>query len=585
MSVDRCTVEAFIASDALTDEQRRVCHAVRDDPSSHLVVRACPGSGKTRTAAALFAGLAAPWADRRSGVAMLSFTNVACEQVAGFLQSQFGFPARPPWPHYLGTIDSFVNQYLFAPFGHIPMGVRRRPEVTHDGNTEWVDKRLSAGQADCHRRGCSPTRLRFTVEGKLMPTGTRVSCAGGKHECDAMKKRMVAAGFATPSDAMYWAMRCLELPGIARAVAARFPCLIVDEAQDTSEVQVSILQSLAAAGARLVLIGDPDQSIYEFNEACPELFRAFEKRWPSLTLSGNFRSSQRVCDATFAFSSLPSSSDACGPHQACSLHPQVIRYPRNASEAALSWFQGRLGEVGIPPSHAVLLARRNKALGALAHRAVWPKSLGWLTKATATAATERDQGDHSRAHHRLSHALLRLCFDKGSFGRDYEAIGTVGARPWRAETWRLLCELPTSDMHLSEWAPVVRDQLKAFLADLEWPGAGAVSRALSGSQAPEAAAPVAAFAAGPTPGGIACRTIHKAKGQEFDAVMVLCSPGVGRRRADLTCWLDPRDGETEEQRIGYVAMTRAKRLLVLAVPDSTPANQLDRLRPEFEIVE
>ena len=96
---------------------------------------------------------------------------------------------------------------------------------------------------------------------------------------------MVKRGLALYSDAMYWGLKVLENRDICRAIAARFPEIIVDEAQDTSEVQFKIIEALADAGARIVLVGDPDQAIYQFHDARPDLFTGFSAQIPTLPLS------------------------------------------------------------------------------------------------------------------------------------------------------------------------------------------------------------------------------------------------------------------------------------------------------------
>jgi len=56
----------------------------------------------------------------------------------------------------------------------------------------------------------------------------------------------------------------------------RFPLIIVDELQDTGAfLGKCVLQLLAEPSARGVLVGDPDQAIYEFNGARPDLFDRF----------------------------------------------------------------------------------------------------------------------------------------------------------------------------------------------------------------------------------------------------------------------------------------------------------------------
>ena len=61
-----------------------------------------------------------------------------------------------------------------------------------------------------------------------------------------------------------------QYPQIGKSIAQRFPLMIVDEAQDTSDIQMNILDSLIENGLEnIVIVGDPDQAIFEWNKARP----------------------------------------------------------------------------------------------------------------------------------------------------------------------------------------------------------------------------------------------------------------------------------------------------------------------------
>lgn len=87
-------------------------------------------------------------------------------------------------------------------------------------------------------------------------------------------------------------------PGILRKYQQRFQYVLVDEAQDTSKQAMRILVSLANNG-NFTVIGDSDQTIYEFNGADPEdnLWQGFETRFPNnetYKLEINYRSSEKI---------------------------------------------------------------------------------------------------------------------------------------------------------------------------------------------------------------------------------------------------------------------------------------------------
>ena len=94
-------------------------------------------------------------------------------------------------------------------------------------------------------------------------------------------------------------------PALVRGLRATYRIALVDEFQDTDEVQWSIFRELfvrSEAGHRLVVIGDPKQAIYGFrnadvhtyHRACEELV---ERGGSEVRLEENFRSSARVIEA------------------------------------------------------------------------------------------------------------------------------------------------------------------------------------------------------------------------------------------------------------------------------------------------
>ena len=102
-----------------------------------VVVKACPGSGKTYSVAARVSKLLFQREFKHQGIAALSFTNVACDEISEKLIHDFGIKNKIGYPHYLGTIDSFINQYIFMPFGHLYMKCKQRPELVGEPFATW----------------------------------------------------------------------------------------------------------------------------------------------------------------------------------------------------------------------------------------------------------------------------------------------------------------------------------------------------------------------------------------------------------------------------------------------------------------
>ena len=90
-----------------------------------------------------------------------------------------------------------------------------------------------------------------------------------------------------------WAHRVMQDDGVAGAARADVRHLMVDEFQDTSRVQMRILERLAGVNGNIVAVGDDDQSIYRFRGASVANLLEFPHRFPGCLvakLTTNYRS-------------------------------------------------------------------------------------------------------------------------------------------------------------------------------------------------------------------------------------------------------------------------------------------------------
>ncbi|OZB12830.1 MAG: DNA helicase UvrD, partial [Marinobacter sp. 34-60-7] len=87
-------------------------------------------------------------------------------------------------------------------------------------------------------------------------------------------------------------------PPLQRLVGNKMDLVLVDEYQDTNEIQHLLLKYVAGDRARVTVVGDPDQTIYEFRGAQPEfILRRFSEEFDApleQTLSFSFRYGHRV---------------------------------------------------------------------------------------------------------------------------------------------------------------------------------------------------------------------------------------------------------------------------------------------------
>ena len=106
------------------------------------------------------------------------------------------------------------------------------------------------------------------------------------------------------SDLEHFAVKLLldgggEPTPLARSWSARFDEVLVDEYQDTNQVQNAIFSALSDGGRKLFQVGDVKQSIYRFRLADPTIFLDKYRRFPDGDEAGEGEPRRRVLSRNF----------------------------------------------------------------------------------------------------------------------------------------------------------------------------------------------------------------------------------------------------------------------------------------------
>lgn len=236
-------------------------------------VAACPGSGKTTLLVAKLAILARGWTDRRRGICVLSHTNAARDVIEERLGSTAVGQTLLSYPHYIGTIHGFVDRFLGVPW------------IKASGFPVLV---IDTDIALAHRWKLLPYKTRGALENKrngpgalklVGPDFSLGSVGWGKggqlgQQTDTYKnmvracRKSAEAGCFCYEDPFLWGKELADSdPGVVASLRHRFPMLFIDEAQDNSELQSSILHKVFAdvdAESSVICqrFGDANQAIY-----------------------------------------------------------------------------------------------------------------------------------------------------------------------------------------------------------------------------------------------------------------------------------------------------------------------------------
>ena len=101
------------------------------------------------------------------------------------------------------------------------------------------------------------------------------------------------------SDLLLNARRLLDDKYVLDIIQNRYQYIVVDEYQDTNNIQYEIINLIAEKYRNICVVGDEDQSIYAFRGANIENILNFEKDYPdayTIKLERNYRSTKRILD-------------------------------------------------------------------------------------------------------------------------------------------------------------------------------------------------------------------------------------------------------------------------------------------------
>lgn len=232
---------------------------------------AVPGSGKTSLLAAKLLLLANKWPHAAKGVCILSHTNVAREEIARRLVSTDEGARLLAYPHFIGTIHGFVNQFLALPALRaigLPVDVidddvfATRAQAMLQGNQYytlrgWLSRQAN-GDSLVGRLFYKGADLALASDGGTLPGPASDS---GK-QLAAIKLRLAQAGVFRHRDMFAFALAALNSHhDLLDVIHRRFPMVFIDEMQDTSWDQEDILNRLFDGKAVIQRFGDVDQKI------------------------------------------------------------------------------------------------------------------------------------------------------------------------------------------------------------------------------------------------------------------------------------------------------------------------------------
>lgn len=352
----------------LTKEQQ----VAVDHPSS-IVLTACPGSGKTRTLVAKLVKEIETLIGSPRAVACITYTNTAVQEIEKRTALQLGYDLETNYA--VCTIHSFCLNYILRPFSWRLKEFKRVPTViTPDKDEFEIFVRYAYEKINY----LNPSRKDFEQfeninldkAGKL--AGSVLNNEVAIRAVPHFWKKCGDEGYIDFCNIIYKSYCLLrDYEDIRRSIASKFAWILVDEFQDTTDLQTEILKLIFSEGkTKIFAVGDPAQSIFGFAGAKPELIAPFARDIggrTDLSLSANFRSSQKiVANAEKLFPRNPA-MQAAGEDKHYPQNPFLVQ-TRDTFDAIYNQFIPTISKLNIQLSEASVIAPSWNQIFPLARR-------------------------------------------------------------------------------------------------------------------------------------------------------------------------------------------------------------------------
>jgi DNA helicase-2/ATP-dependent DNA helicase PcrA len=337
----------------LNEEQREVVLA---GPGPILVI-AGAGSGKTRTLVYRVARLIESGTDP-SRILLLTFTNKAAREMLRRVEALLAVDTR----RLMGGTFHSVGNRLLRRFGArvgLPANFTILDEedaremleaATSDQKIPVLERRFPKGDVllDLYSFTINTGRAFSEVLAERAPhfTGIQEEITAVLHRYRERKRLAAAADY--DDLLLAWKRLLDEAPETAAELTRSYEHVLVDEYQDTNQLQGDIVDRMAMGKKNVTIVGDDAQAIYSFRGASFENILGFPERYPeakTFRLTINYRSTPEIlglANASIANNvrQFPKDLSACreaGPMPAVVALADIADQARFVAQRILEW--------------------------------------------------------------------------------------------------------------------------------------------------------------------------------------------------------------------------------------------------------
>lgn len=266
-------METMTFLDKLNSQQREVC--VNE---GNILLQACPGSGKTRTLTYKLAYLIEKYVTSKKLNIAITYTNRAADEIKERL-GKIDIAMDKVW---VGTIHQFCIEFIIRPYTMYDERLRKGYHIVDEYvSKQYIDKITKSLGINIGYD--NPFEFQEIVE---------------KYHAKLLNEKEI--DFNDILSISYDLVNQNKF--IAENIAGIMRTILVDEYQDTNELQYKILSSIVKCNKNIqvTFVGDTDQAIYGglggVAKTCDELQKEFGVKFQEKRLDGCYRTTQRIVD-------------------------------------------------------------------------------------------------------------------------------------------------------------------------------------------------------------------------------------------------------------------------------------------------
>lgn len=278
----------------LNDRQQQAVEATE----GRVRVVAGAGSGKTRVIAHRYAYLVNEIGISPGNILCLTFTNKAAQEMKRRIS---GMVDRGSVNDFICTIHSFCAKFLRKEIYRIGypknFTIIDEEDAKHLAKQAMIEFDIDRKKITAERflkgvaalKGYEPTQY---IQKHLLPNSSSFA-----PDATVRYLRLQLKNFALDyDDLLYFTLYILNhFPDARKYWTEKLNYLMVDEVQDCTGDDWKLLHALTQHHGNLFIVGDPDQAIYEWRGANPKIFVDFKAK-TDIILNQNYRSTPDILD-------------------------------------------------------------------------------------------------------------------------------------------------------------------------------------------------------------------------------------------------------------------------------------------------